>query len=87
VRVWVPACSTGEEAYSIAIVCKEYIDETKSDLKVQVFATDADKTAIEIARAGVYPDSIAVDVSNERLQRFFTKNPGTYSIKRKSGKW
>ena len=82
VRVWVPACSTGEEAYSIAMVCKEYMDETKNDLKVQVFATDVDKTAIEIARAGVYPDSIAVDVSHERLQRFFTKNPDTYGIKK-----
>lgn len=81
-RVWVPACSTGEEAYSIAMVCKEYIDETKSDLKVQVFATDVDKTAIEIARAGVYPDSIAADVSHERLQRFFTKDPDTYGIKK-----
>ncbi len=82
VRIWVPACSTGEEAYSIAMVCKEYMDETKRDLKVQVFATDVDKTAIETARAGVYPDSIAVDVSHERLQRFFTKNPDTYSIKK-----
>ena len=80
VRVWVPACSTGEEAYSMAIVFKEHIDETKSDLKVQIFATDVDKDAIEIARAGVYPDIIADDVSQERLQRFFRKNPDTYMI-------
>jgi two-component system CheB/CheR fusion protein len=79
-RVWVPACSTGEEAYSMAIVFKEFIDETKSKLKVQIFSTDVDKAAIEIARAGVYPDSIAVDVSQERLQRFFRKNPDTYMI-------
>ncbi len=80
VRVWVPACSTGEEAYSMAIVLKEHLDETKSNLKVQIFATDVDKAAIEIARAGAYPDSIAVDVSQERLQRFFRKNPDTYII-------
>jgi two-component system CheB/CheR fusion protein len=80
VRVWVPACSTGEEAYSIAIFFKEYMDETKSEFNVQIFATDVDKNAIERARAGVYPDSIAVDVSQERLRRFFTKNPDTYRI-------
>jgi two-component system CheB/CheR fusion protein len=79
-RIWVPACSTGEEAYTMAIVFKEHLDETKSKLKVQIFATDVDRAAIEIARAGVYPDSIAVDVSQERLQRFFRKNPDTYTI-------
>ncbi len=79
-RVWVPACSTGEEVYSMAIVFKEHLDETKSKIKVQIFATDVDRAAIEIARAGVYPDSIADDVSQERLQRFFRKNPDTYMI-------
>ena len=79
-RIWVPACSTGEEVYSMAIVFKEHIDETKSKIKVQIFATDVDKVAIEIARAGVYPDSIADDVSQERLQRFFTINPDTCMI-------
>ncbi len=79
-RVWVPACSTGEEAYSMAIVFKEHLDETNSNIKVQIFATDVDRMSIEIARTGVYPDSIADDVSQERLARFFRKNPDTYTI-------
>ena len=79
-RVWVPACSTGEEAYSMAIVFKEHLDETNCNIKVQIFATDVDRTAIEISRTGVYPDSIADDVSQERLARFFRKNPDTYII-------
>ncbi|MCE8429239.1 MAG: chemotaxis protein CheR, partial [Candidatus Methanoperedens sp.] len=82
VRVWVTACSTGEEAYSIAIIFKEYLDEIKSDIKVQIYATDVDKTAVETARAGVYPESISVDVSQERLELFFTKVDATYRIKK-----
>lgn len=81
-RVWVSACSTGEEAYSIAMIFKEYLDEIKSDIKFQIFATDVDKDAIETARAGVYPASIAVDVSQERLTRFFTKAEDTYRVKK-----
>ena len=80
VRVWVSACSTGEEAYSIAIIFKEYLDEIKSDIKVQIFATDVDMNAIETARAGVYPASIAVDVSQEHLERFFTKAEDSYRV-------
>jgi two-component system CheB/CheR fusion protein len=82
VRVWVPACSTGEEAYSIAIVLKEYMDEVKSNLQVQIFATDVDRDAVETGRLGVYPANITVDVSSERLNRFFIKNPDTYSLKK-----
>jgi two-component system CheB/CheR fusion protein len=82
VRVWVPACSTGEEAYSIAIVLKEYMDEIKSNLQVQIFATDVDRDAIETGRSGIYPGNITVDVSSERLNRFFIKNPDTYSLKK-----
>ncbi|MCG7848744.1 MAG: PAS domain-containing protein [ANME-2 cluster archaeon] len=82
VRVWVPACSTGEEAYSIAMIFKEHLDEIKSDIKVQIFATDVDKDAIETARAGVYPASIAVDVSQERLDRFFEIAEDAYRIKK-----
>jgi two-component system CheB/CheR fusion protein len=82
VKVWVTACSTGEEAYSIAMIFKEYLDEIKSDIKVQIFATDVDKDAIETARAGVYPASIAVDVSQERLDRFFTKVEDSYRVKK-----
>ena len=80
VRVWVPACSTGEEAYSLAIILREYIDEVKSDIKAQIFATDVDREAIEAARTGVYPENIALDVSLERLSRFFLKNSESYSV-------
>jgi len=76
VRVWVPGCSTGEEAYSIAILLQERMASLKKSLTVQVFATDIDSRAIATARAGVYPASIAADVSPERLARFFTLEPG-----------
>ena len=71
VRVWVPGCSTGEEAYSIAILLQEHLQALKQSYKVQVFATDIDRQAIEQARAGTYPASIAADVPQERLARFF----------------
>ncbi|CAG0959760.1 MAG: PAS domain-containing protein [Candidatus Methanoperedens sp.] len=82
VRVWVPACSTGEEAYSIAIVFKEYMDEVKSNLQVQIFATDVDQDTVETGRCGVYSSNITVDVSPERLNRFFIKNSDAYNIKK-----
>jgi two-component system CheB/CheR fusion protein len=71
IRIWVPACSTGEEAYSIAILLRERMEELKENFKVQVFATDIDREAIDHARAGVYPSSIIADVSPERLAHFF----------------
>ena len=79
-RVWVPGCSTGEEAYSLAIVLQECADRLKRRLALQLFATDLDTEAIEAARAGQYPDGIAVDVSPERLKRFFTREEGSYQI-------
>ena len=63
IRVWVPGCSTGEEAYSIAILLQERMEALKQSFKVQVFATDIDDQAIDQARAGLYPASIAADVS------------------------
>ena len=75
IRVWVPGCSTGEEAYSIAILLQEHMEALKQSFKVQVFATDIDSQAIEQARAGLYPASIAADVSPERLARFFAQEP------------
>ena len=82
VRIWVPGCSTGEEAYSMAIVLREMLDEVKSKSghKVQIFATDLDKDAIDKARHGIYPGSISADVSPERLKRFFVKEDGTYRV-------
>lgn len=74
IRVWVPGCSTGEEAYSIAMLMREHQEETKANFKVQIFATDIDLEAIEEARAGVYPASIVADVSAERLAHFFQQD-------------
>ena len=75
IRVWVAGCSTGEEAYSIAILLQERMDALKGGYKVQVFATDMDSRAIAVARAGVYPAGIAGDVTPERLAHFFTAEP------------
>lgn len=75
VRVWVCGCSTGEEAYSIAILLQEHLESLREVFKVQVFATDIDPQAIDQARAGVYPANIAADVSPERLARFFSREP------------
>jgi two-component system CheB/CheR fusion protein len=82
IRVWTPGCSTGEEAYSIAILLAERQESMKQIFKVQVFATDIDSQAIATARAGIYPASIATDISRERLARFFAIDAGggTYRI-------
>jgi two-component system CheB/CheR fusion protein len=81
-RVWVPACSTGEEAYTWAILFSEALDELKPSVRftLQIFATDLDKEAIDKGRSGFYPDNIASDVSPGRLARFFTKVPGGYIV-------
>ena len=83
IRAWVAGCSTGEEAYSLAIVLREAIAASRpnASLSVQIFATDLDDDAIERARAGVYPDSIAADVSAERLEKYFTKENSSYRIR------
>jgi chemotaxis methyl-accepting protein methylase len=75
IRAWSVGCSTGEEAYSLAIVFKEVLEKvkTKENFKLQIFATDLDRDAIDKARSGVYPANIAADVSPERLQRFFVQ--------------
>lgn len=74
-RAWVPGCSTGEEAYSLAMVFKEVQDQLKPRKKVslQVFATDLDKDAISKARQGIYPENICADVAPEQMSRFFVK--------------
>jgi two-component system CheB/CheR fusion protein len=72
VRVWSAGCSTGEEAYSIAILLQEYLETTQQRFVVQIFATDIDSQAIATARGGLYPASIVEDVSPERLARYFT---------------
>ena len=79
-RVWVPGCSTGEEAYSIAIVFFEFLDKAKTQQQIQIFASDISEAAIHKARAAVYPETITKDVSRARLRRFFEKTEGGYRI-------
>jgi two-component system, chemotaxis family, CheB/CheR fusion protein len=80
VRVWVAGCSTGEEAYSLAIVLHECLGQLRKPCAVQIFATDLDAQAIDIARRGLYPEGIAADVTPERLQRYFTHADAVYRI-------
>jgi two-component system CheB/CheR fusion protein len=82
VRVWVVGCSTGEEAYSAAMLFSEALEKLQKPLNIQIFASDIDSEAIEHARLGTYPDSIAADVSPERLNRFFIKKDNTFRIKK-----
>jgi two-component system CheB/CheR fusion protein len=82
IRVWITGCSTGEEAYSLAILLQERMEVLKHSYTVQIFATDIDPEAIATARIGLYPASIAADMSAERLNRFFTPEPlnGGYRV-------
>jgi two-component system CheB/CheR fusion protein len=82
IRIWVPGCASGEEAYSIAMIILETMEKLGKSNPVQVFATDIDSAAVEYARAAEYPDSIAAGVSQERLKRFFVKGKNTYRIKK-----
>jgi two-component system CheB/CheR fusion protein len=81
-RAWTPGCSTGEEAYSLAIVFKEALEQVKpaGNFSLQIFATDLDQDAIDKARQGLYPANIAADVSPERLRRFFIKEEQGYRV-------
>jgi len=79
-RVWVPGCATGQEAYSIAMVLVEQMQAAQVSHEIQIFASDVERDALDAARAATYPESIAVDVSPERLRRFFTKVNGSYRV-------
>ncbi len=81
-RTWIPGCSSGEEAYSVAMLIMECIQESGQRYEVQVFGTDLDDEAIATARVGMYPASIAKDVSPERLERFFSRVETSYQIKK-----
>jgi len=80
VRVWVPGCSTGEETYSHAITLVEMLSELRVEMPIQIFGTDLSETAIQRARSGIYKESIANEVSETRLRRFFRKGPAGYQI-------
>ncbi|AOU98126.1 hypothetical protein BI364_09295 [Acidihalobacter yilgarnensis] len=73
IRVWVPGCSSGEEAYSIAILLLEQAQALQKPRTIQIFASDIDEEALATARAGIYPENIAADISPERLRQFFRK--------------
>ncbi len=81
-RAWVAGCASGEEAFSIAMLLREIMDETQREFKVQLYATDLDDDAIASARAGAYPPNIAQDLTPERLRRFFTKDEAGFRVKK-----
>jgi two-component system CheB/CheR fusion protein len=80
IRVWVPGCSTGEEAYSIAILMQEEMRRVQNPPRVQIFATDIDEAALDLARQGRYPEGITEQMSAGRLETFFTPQGGGYQV-------
>src|SRR5205807_974722 len=80
IRIWVAGCSTGEEVYSLAISLLEYLDDKAARFPVKILATDLNEYALEKARNGIYVDNIEIDVSQERLRRFFIRGEGSYQI-------
>jgi two-component system CheB/CheR fusion protein len=82
VRVWSVGCSTGQEAYSLAMLLAEHTEQLHLDYRFQLFGSDIDERAIAVARAGLYPPSIAEDVGEERLNRHFLQEDGRYRIRK-----
>ncbi len=80
VRIWIPGCATGEEAYSIAMLLREAVDRLPAPLELSIFATDINEHALSIARQGSFSLGIADDISPERLQRFFVKKGNRYYV-------
>ncbi len=80
VRIWVAGCSTGEEAYSLAMIFSEAIAVAQRAIKLSIFASDVDPDAVVTAREGVYPETISADISPERLARFFVKTDHGYAV-------
>jgi len=80
-KIWVAGCATGEEAYSIAILIKEYLNKYPKNIEVKIFATDISKAALDLASKGVYSESIVKTVSRDRLEQFFTKEDASYKLK------
>ena len=81
-RVWVPGCSSGEEVFSIAILLHECMQASQRQLDIQIFGTDLDARAIDKARAGLYPEGVADDLTPERLKKYFTSDKGSYRIRK-----
>ncbi len=82
VRFWVAGCSSGEEAYSLAILAREYMEEYNDRKQIKIFATDLDQNAIQIAASGSYPESIAADVNPTLLTKYFHKNGDSFQVAR-----
>ena len=80
VRIWIPGCSTGEEAYSLAIIFYEYLYRENLSIPIQIFGTDIDERALDLARRGRYPESIREDVLPDRLSSFFEKDGSFYRV-------
>ncbi|NJM15664.1 MAG: hypothetical protein HC896_10105 [Bacteroidales bacterium] len=83
VRFWVAGCSTGEEAYSMAILIDEYLSEKKQAGDYKIFATDADQRSLQIASAGLYPINLVTDISKERLEKYFIKSGNHFEVLKK----
>ncbi|MGZ9158396.1 MAG: chemotaxis protein CheB, partial [Nitrospira sp.] len=81
IRIWAPGCSTGQEAYSLAMALLEFLDDKATTPAIQIFASDlGDNVSLQRARDGIYPQNIELEVSPERLRRFFTKGDSTYRV-------
>ena len=80
IRAWIPGCATGEEAYSMAITIREFLDDAGSTTPVNIFATDIDEDAIERARRGVFPAAIQADLGEQRTHRHFARNGDSYEV-------
>jgi len=80
IRIWTPACASGEETYSIAIALLEYLGDKAPQVPIQLFGTDVSESGVTRARSGIYPENIHGDVSEKRLRRFFAKVEGEYRI-------
>jgi two-component system CheB/CheR fusion protein len=83
IRVWVPGCATGEEAYSIAMLLFEQCENANKLCNIQIFASDIDEKALNIARNGVYNPNLIADISSDRVQEFFVKIDGAYRVSTK----
>ncbi len=80
IRVWVPGCGSGEEAYSIGILLLEELQKRQHPLEAQIFATDINESALTSARSGLYPAAALADVPRERIERFFVRENGLYRV-------
>ncbi|MGB3759679.1 MAG: PAS domain S-box protein [Rivularia sp. (in: cyanobacteria)] len=82
-RFWVSGCATGEEAYSLAILVDEALEDSPKKLRVKIFTTDINQNALETAAVGIYPATIAKNINPERLEKYFIQNKNTFQVKRK----